>query len=281
LAHQDRARRARAAPTARGAAPGNLAGQGISGIAEIAEILPVQVIDPGVHRLIEEGSARRRRLLDWGVFHVKHEFLGVWRRYQRALQQRNAVLRGNGDEQLLAAWETELSIAGQRVDALRGEYAAQLLPYFVDIATSCSAQGWFVTDGLGKPTMTWRLNPSNPTARPAAAHEIKSAHRPAVSFFFEGAPTRDRVSRGGKSPDTAFILTAGIPGSARAPPMPMLDDPAAELMWIIWKTRGRLKIPPNSSSHRSTGGLKAQNSTKVSRKQGNSYNPHLIFQAGP
>ena len=55
----------------------NLAGQGISGIAEIAEILPVQVIDPGVHRLIEEGSARRRRLLDWGVFHVKHEFLGV------------------------------------------------------------------------------------------------------------------------------------------------------------------------------------------------------------
>ena len=61
----------------------NLAGQGVSGIAEIAEILPVQVIDPGVHRLIEEGSARRRRLLDWGVFHVKHEFLGVWRRYQR------------------------------------------------------------------------------------------------------------------------------------------------------------------------------------------------------
>ena len=61
------------------------AGQGVSGVADIAEVLPIQVIDPGVHRLIEEGSARRRRLLDWGVFHVKHEFLGTWRRYQRAL----------------------------------------------------------------------------------------------------------------------------------------------------------------------------------------------------
>jgi DNA replication and repair protein RecF len=102
----------------------NLAGQGVSGIAEIAEILPVQVIDPGVHRLIEEGSARRRRLLDWGVFHVKHEFLGVWRRYQRALHQRNAALRANGDDQMIAAWERELSAAGHRVDELRGEYAA-------------------------------------------------------------------------------------------------------------------------------------------------------------
>ena len=43
---------------------GQLAGQGISGIADIAEVLPLQVIDPGVHRLVEEGSARRRRI-DW------------------------------------------------------------------------------------------------------------------------------------------------------------------------------------------------------------------------
>ncbi len=37
-------------------------------LAELAVALPVQIIDPEIHRLIEEGPSRRRRFLDWGVF---------------------------------------------------------------------------------------------------------------------------------------------------------------------------------------------------------------------
>lgn len=213
----------------------NLAGQGVSGIADIAEILPVQVIDPGVHRLIEEGSARRRRLLDWGVFHVKHEFLGIWRRYQRALQQRNAVLRANGDEQLLVAWERELGAAGPRVDALRGEYAAQLLPYFVDIADQLLGaqgarftyrRGWSADHDLGA-----QLVESRPRDQRLRTTTV-GAHRADISFVFEGAPARDRVSRGQqKLLAAAFILGQLAYQSAQgAPPAClMLDDPAAEL----------------------------------------------------
>jgi DNA replication and repair protein RecF len=213
----------------------NLAGQGVSGIAEIAEILPVQVIDPGVHRLIEEGSARRRRLLDWGVFHVKHEFLDVWRRYQRGLQQRNASLRAGGDEQLIVVWERELSAAGHRVDELRGEYAAQLLPYFVAIADQLlNAQGarftyrrgWPADHGLGQALVESR--PRDQRLRTTTV----GAHRADVSFFFEGAPARDRVSRGQqKLLAAAFILAQLTFQSALgAPPAClMLDDPAAEL----------------------------------------------------
>jgi DNA replication and repair protein RecF len=213
----------------------NLAGQGISGIAEIAEILPVQVIDPGVHRLIEEGSARRRRLLDWGVFHVKHEFLGVWRRYQRALQQRNAVLRTNGDEQLLAAWERELAPAGQRVDALRSQYAAELLPYFMHVADQLLGtqgarftyrRGWAADQDLGA-----QLIESRPRDQRLRTTTV-GAHRADVSFFFEGAPARDRVSRGQqKLLAAAFILgQLSFQAAQGAPPAClMLDDPAAEL----------------------------------------------------
>jgi DNA replication and repair protein RecF len=213
----------------------NLAGQGISGIAEIAEILPVQVIDPGVHRLIEEGSARRRRLLDWGVFHVKHEFLTVWRRYQRALQQRNAVLRSNADEQLLAAWERELGPAGHRVDTLRSEYAAQLLPYFVDVADHLLGtqgarftyrRGWAADQDLAG-----QLVESRPRDQRLRTTTV-GAHRADVSFFFEGAPARDRVSRGQqKLLAAAFILgQLSFQAAQGAPPAClMLDDPAAEL----------------------------------------------------
>jgi DNA replication and repair protein RecF len=213
----------------------NLAGHGVSGVAEIAEILPVQVIDPGVHRLIEEGSARRRRLLDWGVFHVKHDFLGIWRRYQRALQQRNAALRGASDEQSIAAWERELSEAGQRVDALRADYASQLLPYFVGIADQLLStqgarftyrRGWAADRDLGS-----ALAESRPRDQRLRTTTV-GAHRADVAFHFEGAPARDRVSRGQqKLLAAAFILGQLAFQSARgAPPAClMLDDPAAEL----------------------------------------------------
>ena len=213
----------------------NLAGQGISGIAEIAEILPVQVIDPGVHRLIEEGSARRRRLLDWGVFHVKHEFLGVWRRYQRALQQRNAVLRSNGDEQLLAAWEGELGTAGHRVDTLRSEYASQLLPHFVGIAEQLlGAQGARFSYRRGwaaEHELVAQLIESRPRDQRLRTTTV-GAHRADVAFVFEGAPARDRVSRGQqKLLAAAFILAQlAFQAAQGAPPAClMLDDPAAEL----------------------------------------------------
>lgn len=68
-------------------------GNRIGSLAELASILPVQAIDPEVHRLVEDGPQERRRYLDWGVFHVEPRFVEQWRRYQRALKQRNAALR--------------------------------------------------------------------------------------------------------------------------------------------------------------------------------------------
>ena len=43
-----------------------IAGAKAASLAELALMLPVQIIDPEVHRLIEEGPSRRRRFLDWG-----------------------------------------------------------------------------------------------------------------------------------------------------------------------------------------------------------------------
>ena len=64
-------------------------GQPVVSFADLAAAFPVQVIDPNLHKLIEEGPAGRRRAMDWGVFHVEHSFAADWQRYQRALKQRN------------------------------------------------------------------------------------------------------------------------------------------------------------------------------------------------
>ena len=62
-------------------------------LTELTQAFPVQVIDPGVHKLVEEGGHRRRRWMDWAVFHVEHQFGDWWLRYTRILKQRNAALR--------------------------------------------------------------------------------------------------------------------------------------------------------------------------------------------
>jgi DNA replication and repair protein RecF len=212
----------------------HLAGQGVSGVADIAQVLPVQVIDPGVHRLIEEGSSRRRRLMDWGVFHVKHEFLPLWRRYQRALQQRNAALRHEDATEMVSAWETELCASGAAVDQLRSTYAGELEPYFARIAARLLGttarfayrRGWPADFDLAS------------ALRDARSRDLRlrtttvGPHRADLTFIVDDEPARDRVSRGQqKVLAAAFVLAQLARRAADQLPLAclMLDDPAAEL----------------------------------------------------
>jgi len=101
-------------------------GSSVLGLSELVRRLPLQILDPGMHRMLEEGPGIRRRFLDWGVFHVEHSFMSVWRRARRALNQRNAVLRDNGSAQLLAPWNRELAEAGEQLSTLRQAHAAEV-----------------------------------------------------------------------------------------------------------------------------------------------------------
>ena len=90
------------------------------------QALAVQVIDPEVHKLVEEGPGRRRRFLDWGVFHVEHGFLEGWRRYRRALKQRNAALKQGQRGTALAGWEAQMVEAGTEIGHQRQRYLDRL-----------------------------------------------------------------------------------------------------------------------------------------------------------
>lgn len=217
-----------------GRTQGQLAGQGISGIADIAEVLPLQIIDPGVHRLVEEGSARRRRLMDWGVFHVKREFLGYWRRYQRALAQRNAALRTSHGEELIHAWEADFCSAGLEVDRLRSHYVEALRPHFEALAERLVGPGTTLTYRRGWPADVDLRNALHDSIsrdlRLKTTHV--GPHRADLGFLVEGVPARDRVSRGQqKMLAAAFILAQLRCHTALGAPETtlMLDDPAAEL----------------------------------------------------
>lgn len=95
-------------------------------LAAVTHELPVQLLNSDTFALIEGGPQQRRAFLDWGVFHVKHQFLPAWRKARRALLNRNALLKRNAPDAELAPWSRELAVHAQVVDELRAAYLALL-----------------------------------------------------------------------------------------------------------------------------------------------------------
>ena len=63
--------------------------------SELAYALPLQLIHPTSYQLLDGGPKLRREFIDWGVFNQQQEFLHSWRKYRKALLQRNGLLKKN------------------------------------------------------------------------------------------------------------------------------------------------------------------------------------------
>ena len=210
-----------------------IAGQTPSSLAELALRLPIQIIDPEVHRLIEEGPSRRRRFLDWGVFHVEPEFVSSWQRYNHVLKQRNAALKTT-DRNLVVPWNRELVRFGEEITAARRRYVDLLAGYATGIARSLL--GLELTLGY-RPgwnqelSLVEALAASSDHDREMGSTQV-GPHRAELSLRLDGHSVRDRISRGQQKLLAAALLMAQVklfPEDAPVQPTLLLDDPAAEL----------------------------------------------------
>lgn len=78
-------------------------------LAELSAILPVVVLDSCSFDLLDGPPSIRRKFIDWGVFHVEHGFYENWKAFNRALTQRNALLRAQvQDYKAYEPWDIEL-----------------------------------------------------------------------------------------------------------------------------------------------------------------------------
>ncbi len=97
--------------------------------AQFAQTLPLQLLTPESHRLLEEGPKARRQFMDWGCFYQTSQFLPLWRNYQRALKQRNRALKQQLPPQQITLWDAPLVQSALEIDQLRSTYLAQLTPH--------------------------------------------------------------------------------------------------------------------------------------------------------
>ena len=97
-------------------------------IADLAHLLPMQVITPEGLTLLNGGPSFRRAFLDWGLFHQHTEFYAHWANLKRLLKQRNAALHQVHHYHALKAWDIELVKCAEIVSTMRAEYTEALRP---------------------------------------------------------------------------------------------------------------------------------------------------------
>ncbi len=201
--------------------------------AALARCLPVQIIDPDVHQLVEEGPGVRRRFLDWGVFHVEPKFLDAWRRYHRIVRQRNATLKSNNVRQL-DVWDRELAAAGEALSGYRGTYLEALSGYVGELGKALLGtepaitykQGWPEDRSLQEALVESRAR----DLRLGITHP--GPHRADMTIHLAAKKARSRVSRGQQKLLGATLVLAQLAHLKAVKNLPailLLDDLPAEL----------------------------------------------------
>lgn len=216
---------------------GRVDGETVSSLAELFLVCPAVCFQPDAAELILGGGELRRRFLDWGLFHVEQDFLVAWRRFNRALRQRNLLLRTRRRTAEEEAWRVELAEVGVVLHELRRLYVESLLPALVEVSA------WLLPD-LGPPRLQFRPGwaASEESLAQALGRGLEGdlrqgftgvgPQRAGWSLSYERIPQREMFSRGQAKLAALCMLLAQISGFVAKrgeAPVVALDDALAEL----------------------------------------------------
>ena len=211
-----------------------LAGRTVTRASELTEVLPIAVLEPGLHQVIEEGPEHRRKFLDWGVFHVEHGFHNIWTGYRRALAQRNAALRAGWSKSATANWDLELVGFAEQLDQARRRYLLDLQEYiprytqkFIDLSLVQIRyqQGW--REGVDYASYLSNQYISDKER----GFTQYGPHRADLRIQIKGVDVRDYLSRGQQKTLVACLVLAQC-AQMRAQdisPVVLVDDLPSEL----------------------------------------------------
>lgn len=178
---------------------GRVDGAPLRTMAALAAQVPVLLLNPDSHRLLDDGPRLRRRFLDWGVFHSESGFLTIWKHYYGALRQRNTALRSGFDSRALAPWDAELVTNAERLTRMRETFCAALestlRPLAGELLGSVQLslgyrRGWHGERELAE---LLRLELDGDRRQ---GHTRNGPHRADVTIHVDGCPVAQRLSRG-------------------------------------------------------------------------------------
>ncbi len=207
-------------------------GQDVKQISELAEGLPLVIMEPNSHLLVNGPPEGRRKFLDWGVFHVEPGYLASFRRYTRALKQRNAALRLR-QFVTIEGLDVQLLEAAAHINRARRAYTKSLAEPFArlvsEIGLSATTVGLRYRQGWAGESLEKALETSK-TRDIERGMTGPGPHRADLGLVIEGISARNQLSRGEQKTLAAALVLAQASCQAErgATPLILLDDLASE-----------------------------------------------------
>jgi DNA replication and repair protein RecF len=203
--------------------------------ADLVAQLPIQIIEPAMHRLLQDGPSYRRSFLDWGVFHVEQQFFPAWRRHLRALKQRNRALRQKSPSREISIWDQDLADAAELLQKYRLEHLSALKPILQGLVnTLFKTEDWSIELNAGwSPGVPYIESLKQHLARDRRmGTTVEGAHRAEFKLKLDSHHVKNRISRGQQKLLIAAMVFAQsmlINRATGKAPILLVDDFSAEL----------------------------------------------------
>ncbi len=196
---------------------------------------PVVMITPYDGQLVLEGSEVRRRFLDGLIAQFDKAYLEALIRYNRALAQRNALLkqhaeRGGVPQGAFEAWDEQLVQQATAIHAARAAFMGELVPlleeHYAGISSGTEQVALEYRSGLNESTMAALIAGAWERDR-AAQHTTVGVHKDDLLFTLEGQPLKRFGSQGQQKTYLIALKLAQFELTARRSgerPILLLDD---------------------------------------------------------
>ena len=98
-------------------------------------LIPLIFVSPADTYLVDGGGEERRKLMDMVISQYDNLYLDALNRYNKALQQRNTLLKmeEEPDLELMRIWEEQMAAEGEVIYQKRNAFVQELIPVFQQI----------------------------------------------------------------------------------------------------------------------------------------------------
>ena len=203
-------------------------------LSEHIGLLPLVMISPEDVVLIDGGSEERRRLVDGIISQSDRNYLYLLIRYNKALQQRNSLLRAAEGKEIDAAmldvWDEQLLACGEKILEQRLDFLRDFKTFFqryydlisfgkeqVSLDYNSSSKGLDMREAFRKSLERDRL----------LGYTSVGVHRDDLSLAIDGYPVKKIGSQGQKK---TFLIAlklaqyAWLYQTGKVKPLLLLDD---------------------------------------------------------
>jgi len=196
---------------------------------------PVVMITPYDGQLVLDGSEARRRFIDGLIAQFDKPFLETLIRYNRALAQRNVLLKQmqaarSGSMAALAPWDEQLCALGSSIHRARASFIEEMAPLLTEHYNAISSGQERVAlthrSALNDTPMADLLADAWERDR-AAGHTTMGVHKDDLLFQLEGEPLKRFGSQGQQKTYLIALKLAQFEITARRSgqkPLLLLDD---------------------------------------------------------